>query len=367
VLPAASPVPTPAWIFLAEHLLKGASPTLHPAQTLLAAAFASTAAVAVGVLDARGMPPQPHRLPPGPLVHMASALQAIQAAGQPGGGLLAPSQAVAQHLVTTPVPAGADLPAALASLAWGAVGDAPVGLRPAAGGEVPVRAITALLTAPAAAMRAAQRSTFVRLATAGTPLPAGAAAVAAFSVEQARAWRIPIDNRLKETLWRMAAGGARGSNFQPWHCPCGEACPEGARPHTFWLCPIARAVRAQLDAATGTAVGRASLWLLIPPTDAPASVPPAVWRLVCLAALDAMELGRASLWSAHMEAGRPAVPGPAWAATVQAAGNRAAARLWATLEDFARDHAREVPESWGVTATSPFLRLLGGELVAAIP
>ena len=64
---------------------------------------------------------------------------------------------------------------------------------------------------------------------------------------------------------------------------------------------MARAVREQLHLGLGVQPPRASVWLLGPPPRL--GVHGDAWALVCLAAVAAMEHGRAHLWALHHQGG----------------------------------------------------------------
>jgi len=127
-------------------------------------------------------------------------------------------------------------------------------------------------------------------------------------------WRVGVDNRHKDTLWRLSVQGvpnAGGHGLGPRHpCPCGWVCPAPAaapaagpdspswlaQRHFFWECPVAQAVvhavslvlqRALPDWAGPLAC--CHVWLLQPPH---AGVHAGVWSLVCSAAVAAMDVGR---------------------------------------------------------------------------
>ena len=87
--------PQPVWIPLATSLLHHACPTLHPVQTLLSCTFASALSITQGILGHNIH--QPHRIAPGILTHMASALQAL---GPPSHPDLTPNQLLS--FLTTP-------------------------------------------------------------------------------------------------------------------------------------------------------------------------------------------------------------------------------------------------------------------------
>ena len=103
------------------------------------------------------------------------------------------------------------------------------------------------------------------------------------------AWRLPCDNRVKEPLWRLAVDAIPGSRFRPWTCPCLASSPSSSgRQHSFWDCPVAVGVRAQLSDARlpGGAVPaatQAAVWLLQTPTGGANT-----WPAVALCATAAM-------------------------------------------------------------------------------
>ncbi len=168
------------------------------------------------------------------------------------------------------------------------------------------------------------------------------------------------------------------------------------RQHTFWGCSVARAVVGAVADALPLAVRPRLLcthiWLCVPPD--PAVINEHVWRVVCLAALSAMEYGRRVLWALHLSATRqpgaaaPAAAGAAasiqltlfeaWgidpppsiaaAATAAAEGEAGAAaaavaaspphraarvavaNFWARLQDFVTLHAACEPKRWAGAA-----------------
>ena len=146
---------------------------------------------------------------------------------------------------------------------------------------------------------------YVRLALAGsTDAAVTAAELAAGETSLLgllrRAWRLPWDNHLKVTLWRLVQDGlpvqARMPGSGAEACGCGAtATPAGGlldRGHHFWVCPVARAVVASVEAQLPLEqrpLPRRALWL----GEAPAGVHAGIWTVVCLAALEAMERARA--------------------------------------------------------------------------
>lgn len=194
------------------------------------------------------------------------------------------------------------------------------------------------------------------LASASARSAAASALPALFSA----VWQHPCDDSLKEPLWRLAAGAIPGARFQPWRCPCGYAAqhprpPSALSPsqHTFWACPVLSVLKATLQAAL-PAVQRHHVWLLRLPQGAPMHAD--VWLVVSLAALAAMETGRAALWAEGQ--GQPL----AYAAIAELA-HRVNLQFWSSLSDYAAwapsDAHHRLP------ADHPFLRVTAGRLHVA--
>ena len=347
------PHTSPPWTTLAGILLRHACPSLHPAQTLLLATLASSADAAQGVL---GLPAlhQPYRFPPGIITFMAEALQAL-------GPF--PSASASRAVLTDSLADTADLAPRIRQLAWpqSAAHSAPPlpPVHPAAA-PVAVRTYTALLTRNTVQARTALHQRYVRTATACSPRVVQAT-TRQFQQRLAATWRLPCDNRLKETVWRLAINCIPGSRVRPWTCPCSASVQQqhAGSQHSFWSCPVAVAVRDQLQACLGFSPSQASLWLLGP---APAGVPPPVWCLVCVAALDAMNYGRRHLWS------RSVALAPDTPDLVTRVGNAAAARFWGNLADFVTAHASSPPAAWRALGQDhSFLCLRDGRLVLRQP
>ena len=156
----------------------------------------------------------------------------------------------------------------------------------------------------------------------------------------------------------MAAGHRRFHPRRPLpalRCPCGcaSACSQ-PRLHAYWDCRVARAVRDQLALGLGAAPDRAAVWLLrMPPGE---GVDPRAWVLVCLAAVSAMEHGRALLWAlwhqARLAGASGADPTALVAHDVAAAAASAVARFWHVLDDFCRS---AVVVQWGLPPHHPFI------------
>jgi hypothetical protein len=217
-----------------------------------------------------------------------------------------------------------------------------------------VRALTTLLTTSATRTRLDRHATFCRQAL-GLPARAGVGPVLQqFQAALHTAWRLPCANSAKEPLWRLAVDCTPGCTIRPWLCHCARTPFPSARLHTFWDCPVAQAVRTQIDhvlaPSAPTPTSRANVWLLGPPPLP--HITPGVWTLVCLCALAAMEYGRTLLWAQHHHL--PAAPAPQWANPLRAVSNAAVARFWHLLQDFARAN----PRHWTLPHSHPFLHTI---------
>jgi len=132
---------------------------------------------------------------------------------------------------------------------------------------------------------------------------------------------------------------------------CGVLGPDVS--HHFWSCPVAAAVRREVTqqlAAAGfipptATVSCASLWLAVKPA---ANVHTLVWDLVCLAAVHAMEHGRAAAWAVSRDL-------TAMDLVRQVAARSAVGAFWSALTDFAA--TLKVPRQARTTALThqPFI------------
>ena len=234
----------------------------------------------------------------------------------------------------------------------------------------------------------------------GTPADcANAAATAATTLlsDMTALWREPWEPRHKEPFWRLVnhgiagAGGHNNPSSRP--CICGwtppargargdttlrPAAADAWRHHAFWDCPIALAVRREINASlppTCPPVTCAHIWLLSPPPVRPGSTPlhPGVWRITAAAAVAAMDYGRRTMHALQREHLRdqnktqtvitaffPNGSGAISALykgrdTIPRASRKAAAEFWNYLQDFA-DLNQQPPTTWmGVTPDHPFL------------
>jgi hypothetical protein len=94
-----------------------------------------------------------------------------------------------------------------------------------------------------------------------------------------------------------------------------------------------------------SALPRSNLWLVVPPTP---TINPEVWTLVCLAAISAMDYGRARLWSAPSDF----------------SSSNCIAHFWHTLQSFASSSQHF---HWTLPATHPFLCTIDGILQVNAP
>ena len=289
--------------------------------------------------------------------------------------------------------------------------------------KLTVKAATSLQLHPVRRRRARLHALFVEEALAGSTgaLPRAHDAFSAWQRRLRQAWRLRWENSRKEVLWRLsldavrhpnnaamrgvpealdpqpgapppapAAAGPSGGAAQPaaaarqYACVCGGGgC---CRAHHFDTCPVARAVYACLQAALppgAPEVQRWHVWLAEPPAGA--GVHRAVWLVVCLAALAAMEAGRRRLWRelkrreeaagdglrqtripehfAPAAGGPVQPPPPPPPSPLELASARAVAEFWAGLQSFV---SLGVPEdtarAWGaagVGASHPFFGVVG--------
>jgi hypothetical protein len=126
---------------------------------------------------------------------------------------------------------------------------------------------------------------------------------------QRQLWKLKWDNEFKEVYWRLVLNGlatAERMHLQECRCVCGPVAggqPAGRR-HHFWECPVARSVVGVLQQQlvgwyAGVLQPRHLLCMECPVValgpGAPApdhALHKGVWRVVCLAAINAMDVGR---------------------------------------------------------------------------
>ena len=126
----------------------------------------------------------------------------------------------------------------------------------------------------------------------------------ALAVGQGQLWRLKWDNTFKEVYWRLVVNGlatAERMHLQHCRCVCGSVAggPPGRR-HHFWDCPVAQAVveemQRQLVGWFPAVLQPQHVLCMVCPVAVGGQGAPAmhkgVWRVVCLAAINAMDVGR---------------------------------------------------------------------------
>ena len=192
-------------------------------------------------------------------------------------------------------------------------------------------------------------------------------------------WALNWDNKFKDIFWRLAvdgvADGHRWAGLTNTACVCGAADPR--RRHFFWSCPVAQVVVEEINRCLPGegVVNRQQLWLMV----GPIGVPQDIWVVVCLAALNSMDIGRRKLLSHKLPNAAPDDPEyesrPAARRTgargrahvyirsnqerVTCASQDAVKHFWEYISDFAA--LGELPN--GANRLSPFLRGIEGGLV----
>ena len=356
----------PVWPHLGEHLLRSVCDRLHPAHTLLSAAFATAADVAQGLLAPAVF--QLRALPPGPLTRMAMALQALQAIAPLQGPLEDDAPPVQAHdLVCTPQADPTTPRPMLRHLIW-----RPTPMAPnccPTNSSTRVRSLTALLSSQALAARFHHHSSFMQAALGHAP---AVPEVTAFHSAMTRVWRLPWDNRIKEVWFRAAVNSLPGAHIPLWRCPCAPApAANPGNAHTLWACPVALALRQYIQQVLPVGspfITQAHIWLLHNP--APAAMLPGVWEVTAVAAIHAMDYGRRRLWALTVG------PGAAAARMDQetllhAASQATILRFWLNLDTFAHLNPHG-PRSWqpffaSIPPQHPFLHVQGGVLLASQP
>lgn len=229
-----------------------------------------------------------------------------------------------------------------------------------------VSAVTRHLSTPLAIVRTAAHTEYIQQAVEPAPrAPDQPQLLRNLQRSLQSVWKLPWEAEYKDTLWRLAVNGIQGAGgagicfARP--CPCGYAMTTYHRHHnhshlhrlhSFWSCPVAVAIRRQLETQLNTPqLSRSALWLLTPPTP---HINTGVWQVVCTAAISAMDLGRRCMWSAYIAAGRPD-PNPALPAVTQAA-TTAVQHFWQLLIQFSdRQTIPAGPAWWGLGSAHPFL------------
>ncbi|PNW81093.1 hypothetical protein CHLRE_07g341553v5 [Chlamydomonas reinhardtii] len=194
-----------------------------------------------------------------------------------------------------------------------------------------VKQATQLQLAPAYDALRVRHLAFIQEAYSGAAPPAEA--IHALRAALARLWALVWEPRHKEPLWRLAVNGFTGFGMlAAWaadgrveKCPCGTQMTAGARVHHFWDCVVAEALRDVMREHANVDITRNQLWLV----QAPPGLSQAVWDIVCLAAVAALEYGRQRLYACRDAADRTAE-----VAVVRRIGVEVIADFWSRLAAF---------------------------------
>ena len=124
-------------------------------------------------------------------------------------------------------------------------------------------------------------------------------------------WKLRWDNKFKEVYWRLIIDASPTSlrlHAPEQTCVCGQVCP--GRYHHFHGCPVAAEIAGVIAAhlphrwctrSPGAApVGLHNIWFMRPPSGA-SKIHAGVWRVVCLAAICAMDVGRCAVSKKYIQ------------------------------------------------------------------
>lgn len=164
-----------------------------------------------------------------------------------------------------------------------------------------VKQATSLQLGPLRAARRDKHATFVRKACGGPLHLDVEPGLKKLGTAFRKCWKLRWDNVFKEVYWRLSLDGlptATRMHMQSCTCLCGELCPDHV--HHFWNCPMAQAVVGAIEAELqpqwctripgSPLVQQQHVWLMHPPLGIK-RLHHDVWRIVCLAALNAMHVG----------------------------------------------------------------------------
>jgi hypothetical protein len=134
--------------------------------------------------------------------------------------------------------------------------------------------------------------------------------VRSVAAAQRKLWKLRWDNHFKEVYWRVVLNGVPTAARMPslqHACLCGAGLP--GCDHHYWSCPIAQAVvQTIVDNLPAAWCHRTPstphltmqhVWLMQPPRGTK-RVLTCVWRVVCLAAFCAMDVGRRATNRQHV-------------------------------------------------------------------
>jgi hypothetical protein len=229
--------------------------------------------------------------------------------------------------------------------------------------DLNVRHATRLQLGPLMASRADKQISFLTEAVVGMPLGHNISPDVMPRLYK-KLWALPWDNARKAVFWLLSFNGlptAERMHMEDQVCECGAPLP--GRAHHFWDCPVAQAVRGEIERGLNHngggpyALNRHHVWLCHHP-ECP-GLHDGVWMVVCLAALLAMHKGmkvltRWRLFGDGRAAGRP--PPPA-SQRVAAASRVARATFWDYVADFLSLGLAPVTWTSEITEAHPFIHL----------
>lgn len=236
----------------------------------------------------------------------------------------------------------------------------PIGVQ-----QLRVKVLTSLQMGPILDARADKQVVFMQEACASLSPGHGLSAEDMLPIYRSL-WALPWDNKKKEVYWRLALDAlptAARLHLQGEPCNCGVMMPD--RAHHFWDCPVAMAVRGEIERALNSAGGqynlqRHHLWLCRLPSRP--DLHKGVWMVVCMAALLAMNTGRKCLTKWRLEGGQGATGGgtrrpPALSRRIAAASRVATAAFWDQVQDFLSLGLAPAPWVADIPVGHPFIQL----------
>jgi exonuclease III len=249
----------------------------------------------------------------------------------------------------------------LPRLAWSAPRSrAPLGLA-----QMRVKVATRLQLGPLLAARASKHVTFLEAACCSLPIGHDVSPDVMLPLFKSL-WALPWDNCRKEFYWQLtldAVPTAAHLHQQGEPCNCGAIMPD--RVHHFWECPVAQAVREEIETALNHdgghyVVQRHHLWLCRRPSRPDLHL--GVWQVVCLAALLAMNKSRKLLVKWRIQGGQGAHhqdqrPPPALPQRINVASRVARTAFWDYVQDFVSLGQAPAPWVAEIMANHPFIQL----------
>lgn len=212
----------------------------------------------------------------------------------------------------------------------------PVGLS-----QLKVKQATKLQLGPLMEARAVKQMSFLSEAVVGMNMPLGCNGISPDSLPPLykQLWGLPWDNKKKVVYWLLTHNGlptAERLGKTEETCYCGVQMP--GRAHHFWDCPVALAVRGEIERALShnsrhVDIERHHVWLMHTPPCR--GLHRGVWLVACLSALLAMHTGMRLLtrWRLHTAQEHERAPPPE-DERIGAASRVAIASFWDELQDF---------------------------------